>query len=189
MRRRFAAATVALGVVLVCGPAAVADVKTRHDPAGDMSRSPIGASAYTPDPAQVEGDVVATRVADGRRAIWVQVRLRELTPTGNGNFHLIAIRSKWRVRTVEIDALPGHWEGRSSTTDGRGRVVACAVRHHIDYDRNRVLLRMPRSCLGRPPWVQVAVRTTVAGSRYVWADDAGATTFTGALAFGPRVRS
>jgi len=189
MRRMVAVATVVLGLVLVSGPAALADVLTRRDPVGDVARSPIGASSYAPAPTQVQGDVLATRVVHAKRAIWVQIRLRELTTTTNGNFHLVAIRSKWRLRTVEIDALPGHWEGRSVTTDARGRAVACAVTHRIDYDRNRVMLRVPRSCLGRPPWVRVAVRSSVAGSRYVYADDAGSATFTGALFFGPRVHA
>jgi len=194
MRRRVAVAPIVLAGVLAAvlagtPGAAVAGTLTRRDPVGDVARSPIGTSSYAPAPTQVQGDIVATRVVHARRAIWVQVRLRELTTATNGNFHLIAIRSRWRLRTVEIDALPGHWEGRSVTTDARGRAVACAVTYRIDYDRNRVMLRMPRSCLGRPPWVQVAVRSTVAGSRYVYADDAGATGFTGALVFGPRVRS
>src|SRR4051812_13898406 len=144
LMRRMVAVTAAVLALLVGAPgAASADVLTRRDAAGDVARSPIGASSYTPAPTQVQGDILATRVVHARRAIWVQVRLRELTTTTNGNFHVIAVRSKWRLRRVEIDALPGHWEGRAVTTDNRGRAVACAVTYRIDYDRNRVMLRMP----------------------------------------------
>jgi hypothetical protein len=183
-----ALAAAVLGVALAPGTAS-ADVSLRRDPVGDMARSPIGSSAYVPAPTQAQGDIVATRVFHGRRAIRVQVQLRDLTPAGNGNFHVFVIRSRWRQRTVEIDALPGHWAGRVTTTDGHGRIVPCAVRHRLDYDLNRVMVRIPRSCLHRPPWVQVAVRTTVAGTSHVYADDAGVAGFTGAFVFGPRVRS
>jgi hypothetical protein len=150
----------------------MADVLVHRDPVGDVARAPVGSNVYAPAPTQADGDVVATRVVHARRAIWIQIRFRELVDRGNGNFHLIGIRTPWRTRTIELDALPGHWEGRATTSDGHGRVVACAVTHRISYDRNRVMLRVPRSCLGTPPWIRVGMRSTVAGATYVYSDDA-----------------
>lgn len=166
---------------------AAAEVVRHEDPAGDVARSPIGTNAYLPSPTRTVGDIVATRVSFARRAVWIRFRLQDLAPTGNGNFHLVDIVSDRRDRSIEIDAFAGHWEGRSSVTDPHGRLVGCAVTHRIDYDRNRVGLRVPRSCLGRATWVRVAVRTTVAGATYAFVDDARATGYSTTLHLGRRV--
>jgi len=173
MRHVRTAAAVLLGVALAAAPArAGADVLVHHDPTGDVARSAVGSNLYSPMPTQAHGDIVATRVVHARLAIWIQIRLRELTDHSNGNFHLIGIKTPWRARTIRLDAFPGHWEGTISMTDGHGRPVACAVTHRINYDLNRVMLRVPRSCLGAPKWVRVGIRTTVAGATYAYADDA-----------------
>lgn len=166
---------------------AYAGVLVHRDPVGDMARSPVGTNAYLPAPNQVHGDITATRVVHARRAIWIQIRLRELDTTGNGNFHQVSIRTQWRTRNVEVDAFPGHWEGTASVTDAHGRPVACAVTHRIDYDRNRVMMRVPRVCLGTPRWIQVGIRTTVAGTLYVYADDARSNGLGPALSYGRRI--
>lgn len=180
---------VVLGSVLVFRPGgAAADVLVRRDALGDVERSPIGTLAWTPTPTRVEGDITSTRVAHGRRAIWIQVRLRDLTTGSNGNFFLVSVRSDRRFRSVTIDAFPDHWDGRATTTTARGVVVGCPVGHRLDYDRNRLTLRIPRSCLGNPQWVRVGVRSTVAGATQAYSDDARATGMPGTLAYGPRVR-
>jgi hypothetical protein len=63
------------------------------------------------------------------------------------------------------------------------------VNHRIDYDENRIVIRVPRVCLGRhPAWVRVAVRTTVAGSTYAYTDDARTTGLVSRVVYGHRVR-
>jgi hypothetical protein len=153
-----------------------------------VARSPVDSNAYVPAPTQVRGDIVGIRVSFTRRAVWIRFRLQDLATTGNGNFHLVGISSDRRDRSVEIDAFPGHWEGRAAVTGPRGQAVACAVPHRIDYERNRVALHVPRSCLGRATWVRVGVRTTVAGSTSVYADDARAVGYSPTLHLGRRVR-
>jgi hypothetical protein len=176
------------GVLLVSAPgSAGAEVVRHRDAVGDVARSPVGTNAYLPAPTQVQGDIVSIRVSFARRAVWIRYRLQDLATTGNGNFHLVGLSSDRRDRSIEIDAFPGHWEGRAVVTDPRGQVVACLVTHHIDYDRNRVGLRVPRSCLGKATWVRVGVRTTVAGSTYVYVDDARSAGYSAALHYGRRV--
>ena len=190
MRIVRAALIVGLAVVLPSWPAAaVAGTRSWHDATGDVAQSRVGSNVYVPAPTQVQGDIVRTRVVHAKRAIWVQVRFRDLTTTTNGNFHLIAIRSDRRTRSIEVDAFPGHWEGAATTRDKRGVAVACAVTHRLDYDRNRLMLRIPRTCVGkRSSWVRVGVRSTVAGTMYAYADDARATGAVGATPrYGPRV--
>lgn len=192
MRLVRAAWPLLLGIALAVQPGtARADVLVHRDPVGDVARSPVGSNIYSPVPTQAHGDIVATRVVHARRAIWIQIRFRELTDHSNGNFHLIGIRTPWRSRTIELDALPGHWEGTTTMTDGHGQVVACDVTHRISYDRNRVMLRVPRSCLGAPRWVQVGIRSTVAGATFAYADDARSnglpSGLQSSLVLGPRI--
>jgi hypothetical protein len=185
--RRALAAGAAVALLGSASPAAAASV-TRADAVGDVARSPVGSVAYTPAPSHAEGDIVSTRVSHGPHKIWIAVQLRDLTMTSNGNFHRFWILSNRRFRAVEIDAFPGHWAGRAVTTTRHGRVVGCAVSHRIDYVAHRVVLSMPRSCLGRRPhWVRVAARSTVAGTTYVYTDDARTTGMSG-ITYGPKVR-
>jgi hypothetical protein len=177
-----------LGAALLATPGvSSADVLQHRDAIGDVARAPVGTNTYSPVPDQAHGDIVATRVVHAKRAIWVQIRLRVLTTRSNGNFHLVSVKTRWRTRNVEIDAFPGHWDGSATTTDGRGRPVTCAVMHRINYDRQRVMVRIPRSCLGAPPWVRVGIRTTVAGSLYAYADDARRTGLGSSLAYGRKI--
>jgi hypothetical protein len=179
---------VSLGALVLQSGAAVGDRLVHRDAVADVWRSPIGSSVYAPVPTRVEGDIVRTRVSHAPRAIWVVIRLRDLTTTSNGNFHRLSIKSDRRSRNVEIDAFPGHWDGRAVTTTPRGRVVGCAVTHRIDYVEHKVVVRVPRRCLGRhPAWVRVAVRTTVAGTNYSFADDARATGLGSRIVYGKRV--
>jgi hypothetical protein len=176
------------GALLVSLPGpAVGEVVRHRDPAGDVARSPVGTNAYAPAPDQVRGDIVAAKVRFARRAVWIRYRLRDLTTTGNGNFHLIGLRSDRRERTIELDAFPEHWEGGAVVTNTRAETVGCPVSHRIDYDRNRVGLRVPWSCLGKATWVRVGIRTTVAGTTHAYVDDARAAGYSSSLVYGRRV--
>lgn len=166
------------------------EVLHHRDALADVARSPIGSNVYSPIPTHVEGDVIAIRVSHGRRAIWVRVRLRLLTTTTNGSFHRFGIKSDRKMRSIAIDAFPGHWEGTATVTNGVGLAVPCAIAYHLDYARSQVRLRVPRGCLNRPEWVRVGYRATIAGSKYAYADDARRNVVgTGTeLRYGPRVR-
>jgi hypothetical protein len=189
---RFVRRVLATGAVvaLLCPPvAASADSVTRADAVGDVARSPVGSTASSPAPGRADGDIVSTRVTHGAHRIWIGLRLRDLTTTTNGNFHRFWILSDRRFRAVEIDAFPGHWAGHAVMTTRNGQVVGCAVSHRIDYVEHRVVLSIPRSCLGhRPAWVRVAARSTVAGTTYAYTDDARATGLGRLVVYGPRVR-
>jgi hypothetical protein len=179
---------VAVALLAAWSPgAAVAGRHNDHDALADMWSSPVGALSYTAAPHHVEGDILATRVIHAPRAVLIRIRLRELTPAGNGNFHRIAIKSDRRFRYLSLDALPDHWGGTAQMTGSAGRPVVCAVHHRIDYDRNEIHLKVPRSCLGKPAWVRVGVRSTVAGALKVYADDAHSAGVPGTIALGPRV--
>lgn len=184
--RALVAGAFVVGAVLP-GPA-YADSLLRADAVGDVARSPVGSNVYSPAPSRVEGDITTIRVRHGRRTIVVGVKLRELTTTTNGNFHRFTLKSDRRIRTIAIDAYPGHWDGRAVIRNPRGDVLGCAIRHRIDYVRNTVTLRVPRACLGRHPrWVRAGAQSTIAGTTYAYADDAGARGYVASPVLGPRV--
>lgn len=184
---RVLAGVVGVGLLGVPG-VANADTLTRRDAVADVGRTPIGMSSYTTVAGRAEGDITVTRVTYGRRAVRVWIGMRELSPTTNGNFHRLAILSDRRYRSVQVDAFPGRWAGRAVVSDAAGRALTCPVVHRIDYDRNQVFVKLPSSCLGRRAhWVRVAIRTTTAGVKYAFTDDAR-TKGLGAVTYGPRVR-
>ncbi len=178
---------VAVAALVMVPGAAGAERRGDHDALADMWSSPVGATSYKPASRHVEGDIIATRVIHAPRSVRIRVRLRELTTGSNGDFHRIAIKSDRRYRFVEIDALPGRWDGSAWMTGSAGRPVPCALHFRIDYDLNQVHLKVPRTCLGKPAWVRVGVRSTVAGTLRVYADDAHSTGVPARIALGPRV--
>ena len=187
MRSRSVTAAVC-GLLLVSLPSTAFGEVVRHrDPADDVARAAVGSNVYAPAPDQVRGDIIATKVRFARRAVWIRYRLQDLAPTGNGNFHVIGLRSDRRERTIQLNAFPGHWEGGAVVTNTRAQAVGCLVTHRIDYDRNRIGLRVPRSCLGKATWVRVGIRTTVAGTTYAYVDDARAAGYSASLVYGRRV--
>jgi len=177
----------AVAVLVMLPSAAGAERRGEHDALADVWASPVGAVSYTAVPKHVDGDIVATRVIHAPRAVWIRVRFRELTDTTNGNFHRFAIKSDRRYRFVEINALPGHWEGTALMTGSAGRPVACALHFRIDYVLNQIHLKIPRSCLSKPSWVRVGVRSIVAGALRVFTDDGHSIGVPGRIALGRRV--
>jgi hypothetical protein len=178
--------TTVAALVMVPGPAG-AERHHEHDGVADMWSTAVGALSYRPAPRHVEGDIIATRVVHAARAVWIRIRLRELTTENNGIFDRVAIKSDRRYRFVDIEALPGHWEGTARMTGSAGRPVACALHLHLDYDLNEARLKVPRQCLGKPSWVRVGARSSVAARLRVYADDGHSTGVPSRIALGPRV--
>jgi hypothetical protein len=54
--------------------------------------------------------------------------------------------------------------------------VACKVKHTIDYTAHTVVVKVPRSCLGKPRWVRVGMAgftgNGTGDSSLVYVDDA-----------------
>ena len=62
-------------------------------------------------------------------------------------------------RDVDIFADGGDWQGSADLRRRSGSPVKCAISHQINYTRNVIRLRVPRSCLKDPRWVQANVFT------------------------------
>ena len=59
---------------------------------------------------------------------------------------------------VFVSAEPGRWKGRSELVDEQFGQVRCrGLKHTIDYATEKVVLSVPRKCIGKPRWVRVAM--------------------------------
>jgi hypothetical protein len=70
---------------------------------------------------------------------------------------------------------------------GEHKRVHCGVRHTIDYLANTVVIKVPRSCLGKPRWVQVSDEAISRTDSLIYVDQGGAGS-TEELVYGPRIR-
>lgn len=135
-----------------------------HDPAGDVWRTSFSGDDVRPAPRTRVGDVRRASFSHGPRSIVVRQRFTELRRVGGYSLHVVRLENGSHIsREVRVEAAPGSWRGTAKVFDRRGNRVTCRVRHALDYDRNILRVRVPRSCLGKPAMVRASA------SSY-WAD-------------------
>jgi hypothetical protein len=141
----------------------------------------------SPASTQVEGDIAWTKVRHKARKVVLTIRLRELT-TGHSSLHWYGIRTGKMKRIVLLEGAAGHWGGKVALFKPTGKRVKCNVGRTIDYTANTATVRVPRSCLGRPRWVKVAMQEASPGpeNNSAYVDDSRSN---GGVVpvFGPRV--
>ena len=135
---------------------------TVTDQTGDVSQGRVDLDGgYVYQSNIREGDFIATSFRHGPRAVVVTSRFRDLGRVGDAHLYFLRLQTGRKLyREVTVQAGPGGWRGVHVVTDRRGDRVRCAATHSIDYDRNVVTVRVPRSCLGDP----LVVRGTAAGA-------------------------
>lgn len=183
------ALVVAAAALLPLVPSAAhADSYTQVDAVGDVQSSPLsGDVTFTPVPDRTEGDVAYTKVGHRARVIRVKIAFRDLTHAGpNGQF--IRIKSNRLNREVDLLAYPGAWRGKATTSKFSGKKVRCNVRHTIDYVAHKVVVNVPRSCLGNPRWVRVAIGSATYDDTMFYADDARAKSLPDYWVYSPKIR-
>jgi hypothetical protein len=168
--------TAALALPLV--PAAAhADGSGHTDATGDVqsvtiaNHDVVGTTA-TPEPATTNADITRVRARNGARAVKVVVRFAALNRTGDLLEHAVAIPSTAKNRLVVVDARAGHWAGKAGLYTPAGKRVTCKVRHKINYDLNKITVKVPQSCLGHPKAIKVGARTFVSQGSTLFYDDA-----------------
>jgi hypothetical protein len=86
------------------------------------------------------------------------VNLRRVEP----QFYSAMIVTSEHYGAVFVSAQPGRWRGRHKLVDEQFAGVKCpGLSHSIDYDTERVLIHIPRSCIGEPPWLKVGMANYV----------------------------
>lgn len=145
-------------LLFVAAPAN-AERLTLRDPAGDVWRTLPGGEVK-PAAWSEAGDVTRARVLHRRHVVVVKIDFVTLRRTGIYAQYAVRMQrsgKRW-IREVVVEAGPGNWRGQTRAFNGRGELArACDVRHRIDYRRDRVVVRLRRSCLNRPGSVRVNV--------------------------------
>lgn len=152
---------VALLLAGTAAPALAGEVTVR-DQTGDVSQGRVDMDGgYVYQSNIREGDFISTTFRHGPRAVVVTSRFRDLSRVGDVHLYFLRLQTGRKLyREVTVQAGSGAWRGVHVVTNRRGDRVRCAATHSIDYDRNVVTVRVPRSCLGDPR----VVRGTAAGA-------------------------
>lgn len=168
----------AAAAVALVPTAALADGSGHIDATGDVQSVALDASGKvsnptaTAEPATTNGDITSVSAKNGARKIKVVLHFADLNPLGSWQVHEVLIATPGKSRVAFIKAAPGHWGGAAFLGTAKGKKVRCSVRHHIDYTRNLVVVKVPASCVGRPKVIKVGGGTLVADGAKVFYDDA-----------------
>jgi hypothetical protein len=183
------AVLVATAVAAVLAPtAAQAKTYTSTDAANDVVVVTLPSGSTSPAADRAEGDIVSSVVKHKSRAVILSMHFQELTP-GQTALHWYGIKTGKMTRIVLFQTDAAHPSGQAALFNPKAKRVRCRVGYSVDYTANTASVKVPRSCLGKPRWVRVAMQEGSAsgtpGQSYV--DDSRNTG--GFLpAYGPRVR-
>ena len=171
------AALVAATVVAVLAPSAAQAKSWSHaDATGDVFSAPYKSNAFTPAPDRVVGDVIGSSIRHKRSAVVMQLQYRDLELGSEINGHIFLVKTPTMRRLVTLAAASAFPNGRIEVRKPSGKKVSCRVPHRIDYTANTATVVVPRSCLGKPKWVKVAMAgasfTGFTSTSTMWIDDA-----------------
>lgn len=156
-----ATATVASCAALMPSVAS-ADSHLHVDATSDVVRYDSRDSPPTAVPDRTEGDIRSIRVTHLDRTLRVALNFRQLSRTGIRKDATLRIRTDQGLREIRIYATSATWRGGHDIADGRRYEVSCkGLTHSWDYERNKLLVVVPRRCLESPHWVRVAARITM----------------------------
>ena len=159
MLRKLVVLTVASACLVVGAPlTAQAATLNLVDARGDVYRQTD--AGYRAAPAQRRIDITRTRIRHTNRALVVRTSLVELRREGRVVGMAMRMRtSKGLYREMSLDAGPavGSWRGQVTLTRRNGSVAPCRTAHRVDYAANRMVVRIPRACLGNPRGIQTTV--------------------------------
>lgn len=149
---RLLSIAVALVLVGFAAPPSNAESQTVKDPAQDVYKEADGAPALSPgDKAR---DIVKSRASYGNRklVLWVEVR---------------SLASDDYAAWFSVKTSNGHWTlgydkesgpAYTSLFDGSQEVHDCeGLRGDANRRRDRITIRVPRSCIDAPNWIKFGV--------------------------------
>ena len=176
--------------------AAQADSKGHTDSTGDVqsvasdAQGNVTDTTTFPEPTTTQGDITRVRATNGARAVKVVMHFAELNPGGVAQVHQVFIATTKMRRIALVSAYPGKWGGKSILRSASGKKVRCSVRHNIDYARNKVVVKVPSSCVGRPKVIKVGAIELMLDGTKIFFDDAYAHmgAWTDNVGLSPRIR-
>jgi len=173
------AALALTAVSLLLATSARADVRQHSDPTGDVqffvNSDPSDVPPPTAVPKRAHGDITVVRVANDTSTVRVVVSFRTLGRSGQFHGHVFRLLAGSFARNVQITAGPEEksgWNGDAQMSTTSGKPVRCrAMTHQIDYPNDRVILRVPSSCLRYPASVRVGAGTVMLANERTYFDD------------------
>lgn len=123
-------------------------------------------------------DILSTRIMHTDHALVVRTELDRLAREGREIGMAMRIRTNdGTARIVQVFASRRiGWGGETAISNRRGALVQCRTSHSIDYANDVMTVRIPRSCLGNPRWVQATLVSVFFGGRTFLADNPHNTT-------------
>jgi len=139
---------------------AEANSYTHTDATGDMLAFAGESETGTPAPDQANMDIATSTVKHKARVVIMQMTYRDLAAVSQdamaGHYFAIKTPTMRRVVVLFTGSVFGNG-GKAKLTKPDGKTVACKVRHTIDYTAHTIVVKVPRSCLGKPRWVKVGM--------------------------------
>lgn len=192
---RSALVSAAAAAVVLTPTAALADGYGHADSVGDVQsvasdgQGHVTNTTPTAEPTATLGDITSVRAVNGARSVKVVMHFVELNPGGLAQVHEVMIATPTKARVAYVSAFPGKWGGKASLATVRGKKVSCKVSHRISYAHNKVVVRVPQSCLGHAKKIKVGAATLVADGTKIFFDDAfsAAGQFTDPFVLSPKI--
>jgi hypothetical protein len=173
MLRRFvvplvAATTLSLGATMTAQAATLDLVDER----GDVHTFAEDGSFVLVE-GEERADILRTHLEHTDRAFVVRTKLLRLAREGRDLAMSMRIRTNdgtYRELQLEANRRLG-WRGQVSMNNRRGAAVECRAAHNINYATDVMAVRIPRSCLNNPRWVQMTMVSIVIGRRRLLVDN------------------
>lgn len=130
------------------------------DGRGDMWRLDESQSTetLTAAPQHVNGDVRRVTVRHRTHALLVRARFVDLRRSGEAVGLGGDIRTNEGLRrSFSVFGVRHHWRALVELDRRNGDAVDCAITSSIDYAVDVIEVRIPRSCLDDPRWVQLQI--------------------------------
>jgi hypothetical protein len=161
------------GIVLALGVPAAAEAATLNlvDERGDVHRM-TDDGTFTAAVGEVRADILRTTIQHTDRALVVRTKLRQLRREANIGMARRVRTNDGTYRELSLDANRRlGWRGQVTLMRRGGATVDCATTHQINYATAVMSVRIPRSCLNDPRWVQTTVVSLFVGGRQFLIDN------------------
>lgn len=156
----FRAALVAAAAVVLLPAAATAATVTIDDATDDtyLAKYDEASDTTTYEPAGSQGnvDLDVVVVKHTARNVVATARYADLRRSGNRFMYLLRLRTNEGIkRDVTVDTMMAGWKGGVSFGKPNGAELKCqGLGFAIDYAADTVSVKVPRSCLSKPRYVE-----------------------------------